>query len=312
MKDGAMKTFLEYLKEEKIPTYKMLRPAVKYPDGHVAVGARGKDHSEIRADNAHKYDQREGEAGFYHPKEKKFLTRREAAAHAPRPGSSGESTEMLTHDERKRRENRQSGQTSSRGSMSSADLVSDVARAHRSTKYGVPSEFRFEEETQIDEGNPLSRVATTDRHSVTMSAERKGLTKDENRARMSELKKAWRERGYGFRNTEGKWNEGEGVGRENSIHVLAKGNSKEDAAELLRHAKELGAKHGQDAVLHRSPKGKGTAIYTSDTSYGKKKGEKDSYGPSRYNVDNPYGETQFKPRKPEKARPKLTFKPKSD
>jgi hypothetical protein len=307
-----MKTFLEYLKEEKIPVFRQLRPAVKYPDGYVAKGARGKDHAEIRADNGHKYDTREGEAGFWHPKEKKFLSRKEAAAHAPRSGASGESTEMLTHDERERRKNRQKKQSDSRGSMSSADLVSDVVRAHRASKYGAPNEYRFEEETQIDEGNPLSRIARSDRHSVTMSAERKDLTPKENKSRMSELKKAWRERGYGFRKVEGKWDEGDGVGRENSIHVTAKGNSKKDAAELLRHAKELGAQHNQDAVLHRSPRGQGTAIYTSNTASGRKKGEKDSYGPSRYNVDNPYGETQFKPRKPEKARPKLTFKPKSD
>jgi hypothetical protein len=307
-----MKTFLHYLSEqEKIPVYKQLRPAVKYPDGNVARGARGKDHSEIRADNAHKYDEREGEAGFWHPKEKRFLTRKEAAAHAPRPGSSGESTEMLSHDEKERRKNRQKRETSSRGSMSSADLVSDVVRAHRASKYGSPNEYRFEEEA-IQEGNPLSRIARSDRHSITMSAERKGLTSKENAARMKELRAAWRERGYGYRKVEGKWDEGGGVGRENSIHVTAKGNSKEDSAELLKHAKELGAKHDQDAVLHRGAGGRGTAIYTSNTASGRKKGEKDSYGPSRYNVDNPYGETQFKPRKPEKARPKLTFKPKSD
>lgn len=147
-----MKTFLEYLSEESVSTYKLLRPAVRYPDGHVAKGARGKDHAEIRADNAHKYDTREGEAGFWHPKEKKFLTRKEAAAHAPRPGSSGESTEMLTYDERERRKSRQKRETSSRGSMSSADLVSDVVRAHRAAKYGAPNEFRFEE-AEIDEGN---------------------------------------------------------------------------------------------------------------------------------------------------------------
>jgi hypothetical protein len=150
-----MKTFLDFLSEENIPTYKLLRPAVKYPDGHVAKGARGKDHSEIRADNSHKYDTREGEAGFWHSKEKKFLSRKEAAAHAPRSGASGESTEMLTHDEREKRKNRQKRETGSRGSMSSADLVSDVVRAHRSSKYGTPSEYRFEEEAEIEEGNQL-------------------------------------------------------------------------------------------------------------------------------------------------------------
>lgn len=169
-----------------------------------------------------------------------------------------------------------------------------------------------EKRMSLQEGNPLSRVATTDKHSVTMSAARKNLTAKENKARMKALAKDLRERGFGFRKAEGKWNEGDGVAREPSLHVTAKGNSKEDAAHLLKHTRELAAKYGQDAILHRSPSGKGTAIYTSDTSYGRKKGEKDSYGPTRYNVDNPYGETQFKPQRPEKDRPKMTFKPKED
>lgn len=294
-----MKTFLEYLKEEEEtrPVRLRLLPAIQHPSGKIRTGKRGDDHSEIREKHSDEEGPMKGEAGFYDPKERKFLSRKEAAQHAPRAGASGESTEFLTHDEREARANRL------RGKVDTTDTMSDLQRMR---KYGT-----FEEET-IQEGNPLSRVATSGRHSITMSAERKGLSPEENKARMTALKKDLRDRGYGYRKVEGKWDEGGGVGRENSLHIFAKGDSKEHAAELMKHTKELGAKYQQDAILHRSPKGKGTAIYTSDTSYGRKKGEKDSYGPTRYNVDNPYGETQFKPRRPEKARPKLTFKPRED
>lgn len=158
------------------------------------------------------------------------------------------------------------------------------------------------------EGNPLARVATSKRHSILMSAERKGLSDDENKARMNDLKKAWREKGYGYRDTEGKWDEGGGVGKERSIHVYAKSEGDEAGAELRKHATELSKKHGQDAFIHRTPDGKGKAVYTGTD----RKGEEDDFGPSRYNVDNPYGETTYKTRKPESKRPKLTFKPKED
>lgn len=312
-----MKTFLEYLSEEKRPLYQRILPAIKYKDGHVERGRRTDEHEDIRRRIEHKYDPREGEAGFWHPDKKEFITRQDASSLAPR-GGYADSSSFRTADEKdktkERVKKRQSFRTASAGSMSSGDRLGssyDLIAAHRAGKYGAKNEFQFEEET-IQEGNPLSRVATSDRHSITMSAERKGLSPEENKARMTALKKDLRDRGYGYRKVEGKWDEGGGVGRENSLHIFAKGGSKEHAAELLRHTKELGAKYQQDAILHRSPKGKGTAIYTSDTSYGRKKGEKDSYGPTRYNVDNPYGETQFKPRRPEKDRPKLTFKPRED
>ena len=160
----------------------------------------------------------------------------------------------------------------------------------------------------LEEGNPLARLATLDKHSVLMSAERKNLTPDENKSRMDTLRKEWRKRGYGFRNTRGKWDEGGGVGSENSLHVYAKGSSKKDAAELRKHARTLSKEFGQDAFIHRTPKGKGTAIWTGAA----RKGQKDEYGPTRYNVDNPYGETEFKIRKPEGMRPKIAFKPKED
>jgi hypothetical protein len=160
----------------------------------------------------------------------------------------------------------------------------------------------------ITEGNPLSRMATFNRDSALLSAERKGLTQKENKTRMDALRADLRGKGYGFRNTRGKWDEGGGVGSEASVHVYAKGPGKKGAAQLRKDTRELSKKFGQDAFIHRSSEGKGKAIYTGT----EQKGQKVDYGPSRYNVDNPYGETEFKIRKPVEARPKMTFKPVED
>lgn len=165
----------------------------------------------------------------------------------------------------------------------------------------------------LQEGNPLARNIkndTQDRHSVLISAERKGLSPKENSKRMKSLKTQFRTAGYGFRNTEGKWNEGEGVGRENSIQVYANAPGTKAGAALRHLTRKLSKQFGQDAFIHRKPDSTGTAIYTNDTSDGHKKGARVSYGDTHYNTDNPYGETQFKKRKPEGQRPKLTFIPK--
>lgn len=310
-----MKTFLQYLSEEKRPLYQRILPAIRYKDGHVERGRRTDEHEDIRRRVEHKYDPREGEAGFWHPDKKEFITRQDASSLAPR-GGYADSSSFRTADEKdktkERVKKRQPFRTASAGSMSSGDRFGssyDLIAAHRASKYGSKNEFQFEEET-IQEGNPLSRVRTSPRHSILMSAERKGLSPEENKSRMAILKREWRKRGYGFRKTEGKWDEGGGVGKENSIHVFAKGSDAKAGAELRKHARKLSKQFDQDAFIHRKPgaEGRGTAIYTGT----ERKGQKDDYGPSRYNVDNPYGETTFKTRKPEAARPKLTFKPRED
>ena len=129
---------------------------------------------------------------------------------------------------------------------------------------------------------------------------------------MKELKGELRNRGFGFRKTKGKWDEGGGVGSENSLHVFARGTSDEHGKELLKHVHELSTKYDQDAYIHRTPDGKGTAIYTGTA----RKGEKDEYGPTRYGQGdlgaprNPYGETEYQLRRPEKKRRRITFMPK--
>jgi hypothetical protein len=292
-----MKTFLEYLSEEEEenkPLRLRLLPAIRHPSGKIHTGKRGEDHREIREKYTDEEGPLKGEAGFYDTRKREFLSREEAAKHAARQGASGESTEFLTAAERAERAERLRG-------VDTTDTMSDLQRMR---KFGT-----FEEET-IQEGNPLSRIQRSPRHSIIMSAERKDLSPEENKSRMTALKKAWRERGYGFRKTEGKWDEGGGVGKENSIYVFAKDSDAKSGAKLRKHARRLSKQFDQDAFIHRKPdaEGRGTAIYTGT----ERKGQKDDYGPSRYNVDNPYGETTFKTRKPEAVRPKLTFKPRED
>lgn len=290
-----MKTFKQYLKEEGPSLRMRVLPAIRHDKDApgtkgLKIGKRGFDHSELREKHADADgNPLKGEAGYYDPLHKKFHTRDELGGY--------DSTRLLGSDERDQRTERLRG--------NSNDTTDRMTDAQRMRKYGT-----MEEDT-IQEGNPLGRVMQHDkqgRHSVFISPHRANLTKDENDARMKSLKKSLRAQGYGYRNTEGKWNEGDGVGREKSLHVYAKSSGKEGAAELTKDMKTHADTYGQDAILHRSPQGSGTAIYTNDTK-DQKKGDKVGYGPTRYNVDNPYGETTFKTRKPEKARPKLTFKP---
>lgn len=162
----------------------------------------------------------------------------------------------------------------------------------------------------LSEGNPLARMKSLDAkgyHSVIISGERKSHSKAENAASMDKLKAHFREGGYGFKKTEGKWNEGEGVSSENSIHVTAKKPGVKGAAELIHHAKKISKALSQDAFIHRDAEGNGRAIFTHDTE-DNKAGDKVSYGSTKYNTENPYGQTQYNPRKPNKLRSTFTFK----
>lgn len=131
-----MKLFREFILEEEDtkPVRLRLLPAIKHPSGKIRTGKRGEDHSEIREKHMDEEGPMKGEAGFYDPKERKFLTRKEAAQHAPRQGASGESTEFLTHDEREARTARL------RGRVDTTDTMSDIQRMRR---YGT-----FEEEAE--------------------------------------------------------------------------------------------------------------------------------------------------------------------
>ena len=138
-----MKTFLEYLSEEEEenkPLRLRLLPAIRHSSGKIHTGKRGDDHSEIREKYTDEEGPLKGEAGFYDTRKREFLSRKEAAQHAPRAGSSGESTEFLTAAEREARANRL------RGKVDTTDTMSDLQRMR---KYGT-----FEEETTFRTRKP--------------------------------------------------------------------------------------------------------------------------------------------------------------
>ena len=157
----------------------------------------------------------------------------------------------------------------------------------------------------LDEGNPLARnfKFETDkkkRHLVTISAERKGKSDKENSGRMKDLKQRVKAKGFGFRPSKGMWD----GGKENSVVVYAKGTGMLARWNLLRKMKKLGKRYNQDSIMHYDGE-KGTLIGTNK-DYGMNR--KEVVGKQRYNVSNKYGETQYKPRKPESQRPKFTMK----
>ena len=146
-----MKTLLEFLSEEKRPLYQRILPAIRYKDGHVAKGSRTDEHEDIRRKMEHKYDPREGEAGFWHPDKKEFVSRKDASSLAPR-GGYADSSSFRTSDEKEKTKlkvkRRKDFRTTSAGSMSSADRLGssyDLISAHRAGKYGAKNEFQFGE-----------------------------------------------------------------------------------------------------------------------------------------------------------------------
>lgn len=143
----------------------------------------------------------------------------------------------------------------------------------------------------VAEGNPLARVKKNvddDRHFVGMSAERSGLSPEDNKKRMKDLMKRVRGMGYGYRKTEGRW---EG-GKEKSIVVNANKPGAEHGKKLKQDMKRLASDFDQDAVFYHSGK-EGKLIGTNKTGY-PGKGKVEKVGKVRYNrADAPF-QTAYK------------------
>lgn len=143
----------------------------------------------------------------------------------------------------------------------------------------------------MTEGNPLARVkknVDSDRHFVGMSAERSHLSPEENKKRMKDLKKKVRALGYGFKQTQGKW---EG-GSENSIVVHANGTGEDHGKKLKQHMKRLASEFDQDAIFYHSGK-EGKLIGTNKTGY-PGKGKVEKVGKVRYNRSDAPFQTAYK------------------
>ena len=162
------------------------------------------------------------------------------------------------------------------------------------------------------EGNPLARKFGLEKKGHTsfmVSAERKSRTPKGNKYAEDRAKRYLTRKKIGYRNTAGKWDEGGGVGRETSMNVQTKNPTPRESRRVERAVKHVAKKWKQDAYIKIDKKGTGVAHYTNDTpDY--KKGAKVEYGDTHYNVDNPYGVTQYKPRRPEEKRPRFAFMPK--
>lgn len=156
----------------------------------------------------------------------------------------------------------------------------------------------------MDEASPLRKLMKSDSqdyHHVIISGARMGKSEAENKSRNNSLRKDFAAAGFGHKPTKGVWQNDHGqVEHEHSGMYKAKKPGMEGAHELLAFAHSMRKKYDQDAFIHRTPDGKGTAHNRDGSTavYGHR---------TAMNTHNPYGETQFNPHRPEKARQKITF-----
>ena len=154
----------------------------------------------------------------------------------------------------------------------------------------------------IVEGNPLSRLSSnikSGRHFAILSAQRSGLSKQENERRHAGLKKKLTAQGYGHKEVEGHW---EG-GKEKSIMVNAKKTGATSGAKLRYDMNRHGKAYGQDSVFHHNGT-EGKLNGTNRSGY-PGKGKSVSVGKVAYNKpDSPF-QTEMRPSK-KKAKARFT------
>lgn len=163
--------------------------------------------------------------------------------------------------------------------------------------------FEYLQESSLEEGNPLARVHKFEkegRASAGITAWREGKSKEDNKSAMKSLDKDLRDKGYGFRKTEGKW---EGKGEE-SRYVTAKGKNKRHLKAFRRDMETLGKKYDQDSVVVRAKK-KSVLKGTNTTGY-PGMGRVDNVGKTHYNRPEAKAQTEFNPTKPVSQRPSFT------
>lgn len=277
-----MKTFFEYIVEdsETRPVRLRLLPAIKHPSGKIHTGKRGEDHSEIREKHMDENGPLKGEAGFYDPKERAFMSRDEAAKHAPRAGASGESTEFLTHAERGERSER----------IQKRDSTDDMSDMQRMRKYGT-----FEEETDLEEGNqlyskvekPLSQGEKLGTVSYERGGQSSGIKKTRRKSMEADLEKL-RQRGSikGYKKATGRYlykEPKEGETPESSApersYIVRQGEGKK-ARHFDKIMRALGKRYDQESIGKIEKDRKASFEYTT----GPDKGKVDSAGKVNYNT----------------------------
>lgn len=131
--------------------------------------------------------------------------------------------------------------------------------------------------------------ADSGRHFAVLSAERSNLSPSENKARHEHLKKHLATTGYGHREVEGHY---EG-GKEKSIMVHAKGTGNAHGKRLLKDMKAVGAKYGQDSVLHHN--GRKATLHGTNKSGWPGKGKRAGVGKIAHNRPTAPFQTETKP-----------------
>lgn len=161
-------------------------------------------------------------------------------------------------------------------------------------------QFSFDDVTEqilenlVCEGNPLARLhknTEAGRHYSIISAQRSGLSAEENAKRHKELKAKINAQGYSHREVEGHW-EGD---KEKSIMVHAKSTGNK-AGEELRHDMNVHGRHyDQDSVFHHNSK-TGHIRGTNKSGY-PGYGKKDAkIGKQTFNRPSSPAQTETKPK----------------
>lgn len=123
---------------------------------------------------------------------------------------------------------------------------------------------QYPDEVEESLNESLSRVLdhTKHRNIAIISAKRGGQSDEENAENHKQLKRDIRHHGYGYIHVRGRGNESGKVSEEPSFLVIGAKGKKDD---LLKHAKAIGRKYGQDSILHKPHDSKEATVHnTSD------------------------------------------------
>lgn len=156
----------------------------------------------------------------------------------------------------------------------------------------------------LAEGNPLARIQKFEqegRHYSAISAERSGLSAQENHKRMNELKGILKAKGYGYRKAKGMWQGGE----ENSFVVHAKAPGTLAGESLRQDMIAIGKRYDQDSVLHHD--GDHGVLHGTNKTGWPGYGKVERVGKTHYNRPKQPNQTAFHPTRPDKDRPKITM-----
>lgn len=165
----------------------------------------------------------------------------------------------------------------------------------------------FKQHVQLDEGNPLARLAKhaeEGRHYAILSSQRPHdeVSPEQNKKNHEELKKKLTAQGYTHKEVEGHW---EG-GKEKSILVHAKGKGDEHGKQLLHDIKKHGEHYNQDSILHHD--GKTATLHGTNKTGHPGYGKSENVGKMAFNKPHAPFQTETKPKSDKPLKPGRTSK----